>query len=100
MTNETKPAEHTPGRWSRNIPPAKRYPIIFAGRNTHICHIISLGLTDEEVEANCNLITAAPDMLKALEHIEYALTKGCGKITPDSAEHSSVRDAIRKARGL
>jgi len=55
----------TAGRWSRNIAPATRYPTIFAGRNTHVAVVRSEGLTPEEVEANCNLITAAPDLFDA-----------------------------------
>lgn len=58
-------AEHTPGPWHRNIPPATKYNTVFAGRNTHIAHLNRIGLSPEEVEANCNLIAAAPEMLEA-----------------------------------
>lgn len=58
---------HTPGPWSRNIPPARKYSTIFAGRNTHIAMVQSTGLTDLEIEANTDLIAAAPDLLAALE---------------------------------
>ncbi len=58
---------HTPGPWHRNIKPARKYVTIFAGRNTHICHLSTDGLTDTEIEANCNLITAAPELLTALK---------------------------------
>jgi hypothetical protein len=63
-------SKHTPGPWHRNIKPAKKYNTIFAGRNTHICRLTVTGLTDEEIEANCNLITAAPDMLNALKALQ------------------------------
>ena len=61
-------SNHTKGPWHRNIPPATRYPTIFAGRNTHVARVVTDGgLTPEEVEANCDLIAAAPELLKALE---------------------------------
>lgn len=31
-------AKHTPGPWSRNIPPARKYAAIFAGRNHHVAY--------------------------------------------------------------
>jgi hypothetical protein len=58
--------KHTPGPWHRNIPPASKYPIIFSGRNTHVAQVCVGGLTPEEIEANCNLISAAPDLALAL----------------------------------
>ena len=59
---------HTPGPWNRNIAPAKKYPVIFAGRNTHVARIIPTGRDDED-EANANIIAAAPSMLAVLEAI-------------------------------
>lgn len=55
--------QHTPGPWSRNISPAAKYPTIYAGRNTHIARVMSAGLTEEETEANCNLVKSAPCLL-------------------------------------
>ena len=57
---------HTTGGWSRNIKPARHYGTIFAGRNTHVAYLATTGLTDTEIEANCNLIASAPKLLKAL----------------------------------
>ena len=37
--------KHTPGPWNRNIKPAKKYATIYAGRNTHVCHLSVSGLT-------------------------------------------------------
>jgi len=54
------------GPWSRNIKPAKKYNTIFAGRNKDICYLATIGLSDEEVEANCDLIKAAPEMAEML----------------------------------
>jgi hypothetical protein len=57
---------HTPGPWHRNIKPARKYSTIFAGQNTHVAHLATEGLRDEELEANCKLIAAAPELLDAL----------------------------------
>ena len=58
---------HTPGPWDRNIKPASKYPIIFAGRNTHVAQVITRGIPDDQAEGNADLIAAAPDMLAALD---------------------------------
>lgn len=71
-------AAHSPGPWHRNIPPATRYPVIFAGRNQHVARVVVDGLSPAEVDANCDLITAAPALLAALkvarEHL-YCFTE-------------------------
>jgi len=56
--------EHTPRPWHRNIKPARKYPTIYAGRNTHVTYLATSGLTDDEIEGNCNLIAAAPESPK------------------------------------
>lgn len=61
--------KYTQGGWDRNIAPAAKYPIIFAGRNTHVAQLITRGLPAEEQEANANLIAAAPDLLEALRDL-------------------------------
>lgn len=58
---------HTPGPWHRNIKPASKYAVVFAGRNTHIAVVCSQGLTEEQVEGNCDLIASAPELLEALQ---------------------------------
>lgn len=61
-------SHHTKGPWHRNVPPATKYTTIFAGRNTHVARVVTDGgLAPEEVEANCDLIAAAPELLNALE---------------------------------
>lgn len=60
---------NTPGPWGRNIKPASHYPIVYAGRNTHIAQVITQGLTEAEAEANCNLIAAAPELLEMLRQL-------------------------------
>lgn len=61
---------HTPGPWHRNIKPASKYTCVFAGRNTHVAYVATGGLSEDEIEANCNLVTAAPDMLEALKAVK------------------------------
>ena len=51
---------HTPGPWHRNIKPATKYSVIYAGRNTHVARVVADGLSEQEIEGNCALITAAP----------------------------------------
>ena len=62
--------QHTPGPWHRNIKPATHYNTIFAGRNTHVARLAVEGKSEEEVEANCALIVAAPELLATLRSIE------------------------------
>ena len=82
----------TPGPWNRNIKPASRYPTVFAGRNTHVAMVVARGLPEEEIEANCNLIAAAPDLLAALEAV-------FSKPYIDEATARKSEAAIKKARG-
>ena len=84
---------HTPGPWHRNIAPATKYSTIYAGRNTHICHLANGGLTELEVESNCNLIAAAPELLEALERAVFELDQD-GRTNTDD-----FKAAINKARG-
>ena len=91
--------KHTPGPWHRNIPPARKYTTIFAGRNTHVARLAVDDLTtDTELEANANLIAAAPDLLEALELAEAIIERF--KL-PEMLEGSAdvIRVAIAKARG-
>ena len=94
--------QHTPGPWNRNIAPATKYCVIFAGRNEHIASIRHCKEGDE-AEANHNLITAAPDLLAALEDSEFLLRKAAQVSGPiqDSFRRSAedARAAIAKARG-
>jgi hypothetical protein len=54
---------HTRGGWNRNIRPASHYPTIYAGRNTHIAVMKTTDIPDSELEANTDLIAAAPSLL-------------------------------------
>jgi hypothetical protein len=85
--------KHTPGPWSRNIKPAKKYNTIYAGRNTHVCYLAVTGLTDEEIEANCNLIMSAPELLAALKALVF-----CGD-DPSAEVWDAADAAIARAEG-
>ena len=85
---------HTKGPWHRNIAPATKYSTIYAGSNTHICHLVNGGLTELEVESNCNLIAAAPELLEALTYMvsdHKELSEGTLNF---------ARNALQKARGV
>lgn len=91
---------HTPGPWNRNIKPASKYTVIFAGRNTHVARVIPDGLPEEEVEANCNLIVAAPELLEALERAETALAFFVNDEGESDVEAlAQAQAAIAKAKG-
>jgi len=84
-------ANYTRGGWHRNIKPASKYPVIFAGRNTHVAQVITRGLGDDEAEANADLIAAAPALYEALE----ALRNGA---TPETLEKADI--ALLRAVGI
>lgn len=91
--------KHTPGPWGRNIKPAKKYGTIYAGRNTHICHLSVGGLTDEEIEGNCDLITAAPDLLLALQGVMSWFMEDAGTDEMPRNLFDAALSAIKKAKG-
>jgi len=66
MMNEATKTPIIKQSWHRNIKPAKKYPVIFAGRNTHVA-TVDCALSEEDAEQVCDLIVAAPAMLDALE---------------------------------
>ena len=94
--SETK---FTPGPWSRNIKPAKKYNTIFAGRNTHICQLSVLRLSDEEVEHNCNLIASAPEMYEALKATLQLNLHTYQNGSIGAMVFDRIRSAIAKADG-
>jgi hypothetical protein len=94
--------KHTPGPWYRNIPPATKYAVIFAGRNTHVTVLSVRGLPAEEVEANCDLIAAAPQLLAALKVaqdilIDFLTSDNADSV--DSEKLEQIQAAITKAEG-
>lgn len=97
-------SKHTPGPWHRNVPPAEKYSTIYCGESgniQHIAHLASKGeKTTAEMEANCNLIAAAPELLESL-------TKLANIATHPKATKADIRmiareslSAIAKATGL
>ncbi|OFX03297.1 MAG: hypothetical protein A3E78_12235 [Alphaproteobacteria bacterium RIFCSPHIGHO2_12_FULL_63_12] len=95
-TIDTK-AAHTAGPWHRNIKPVTKYPVIFAGRNTHVATIETRGIPLEEAEANCDLMKAAPLMLAALAAMVATADAVLGAI--DWPEYREARAAIAAAKG-
>lgn len=95
--------QHTPGPWHRNIPPATKYTTVWSGRNTHVAYVSPTGLNSEEVEANINLVTAAPDLLAALEGLMACVTieddRAVIHMATLSPEVRACGAAIAKARG-
>jgi hypothetical protein len=90
-------SKHTPGPWHRNIKPITRYPVIFAGRNTHVAQVVTRGgsMPEAEMEANAALIVEAPAMLEALRDTATALERVLGKHLPADAvaQHPEVQAA-------
>lgn len=87
--------KHTQGEWARNIKPASKYNTIYAGRNTHVAQLATSGLSEEEIEANCNLIVAAPELLEALEKLWIISRNNM----PSELQWQEVYGLICKAKG-
>jgi hypothetical protein len=96
MTDNKSPPEHTPGPWQRNAPPASKYVTVFAGRNIHIAAIKPEGKTQQECEANINLIAAAPDLLDACQEFVRKVDEGEARSVRSYAQ---MKAAIAKATG-
>lgn len=57
--------KYTKGPWHRNLHAQGKYPIVYAGRNTHVAQVMQQP-TPEETEANIDLVAAAPELAEAL----------------------------------
>ena len=90
--SETK---YTPGPWHRNIPPARKYTTVWAGRNMHVAHVVGNGFSDEEVEANLKLIAAAPELLSVVESIIATVDIAC--LVENDSPHHVFRDVLLAA---
>lgn len=95
---------HTAGTWQRNIPPASKYPTIFAGRNTHVARVVTEGLPPEEIEANTDLIVASPALLSLARRFVTTLNQAGVKPVVDSdnpleALHFDAIATINQAEG-
>lgn len=99
-------AKHTPGPWHRNIRPAAKYPVVWAGRNKHVLAIKTIGLTEEEIEANINLAAAAPDLLAFAQLVLDGLERGHIKAKPllgsidDEGDSVEIRPLSQIAREM
>lgn len=92
--------KHTPGPWHRNIKPATKYNTIFAGRNTHVTRLAVEGKSEDEVEANCALIVAAPCLFAALREIVAAVEVGeVDGYSPSGDWFREAKAALAKATG-
>lgn len=97
-------AKHTPGPWHRNIRAGGKYTTVFAGRNQHVASVHQQKDPDE-VEANIDLIAAAPDLLAALQDALDNCIWRADCPTPISSEeaqrlYDKARAAIAKAKGV
>jgi hypothetical protein len=92
-------SKHTQGPWHRNIKPASKYPVIFAGRNTHVAILAIRGTTmqEAEIEANCDLIRAAPELLEALKDVLESNAISYSSM-PD--RYQRISKLIEKAEGV
>lgn len=99
-------AKFTQGPWHRNIKPASRYPTIWAGRNTHVAAVVAgaphrsgngCSMPEEELEANIDLITAAPEMHAALcEVVKWNAKRGeDDEILPADQQCDEIASAMR-----
>ena len=91
--------KHTAGPWHQNIRPASKYPVIFAGRNKHVARVITDGLSEDEQEANCRLIAAAPELLGALKAVLEHASLDPNHLHKFSPDYQRAQAAIAKAEG-
>lgn len=97
---------HTKGEWKVEKRTMQLERTIFAN-NKRICEVKSFGAgfndpTEKQADANAKLITAAPDMLKALKEIKERLDKCKGLPISnlevfDSFYQEIIDEAIKKA---
>jgi len=95
-------SKHTQGPWHRNIKPATKYNVVFAGRNTHIAKL-ETDLPSDGVEGNCNLIATAPDLLEVCKVAVERLAGYDGAWEALSPAQRSLvnllKETIQKAEG-
>lgn len=89
MTQDQK-TQHTPGRLGRNIPPITKYPVLYAGRNTHVAQVVTRGISPEESEKNADLIVAAWN----------SYDKHCGPRAVECAEADLLGEALKALREI
>lgn len=94
----------TPGPWHRNIKPAKRYVTVWAGRNTHIAKLSSEHMTEEEAEANIQLMADAPMLACRVNELEQLVsdlwwfTENVSDVAPDRHDRFfALRERVRES---
>lgn len=84
-------AEHTQGPWIQD--PCEPHIIIPDSTDSEIGGMIAevCGDNEEQWQANCNLIAAAPDLLAALEaFVEDVRVAYIGEQEPEMVDHSAL----------
>lgn len=100
--------KHTPGEWTHE--PHGDTIALYAGRahgmnGRHGLRLMNLDDGDNNFEANARLISAAPDMLEALEqfveeYVEMINSGDCGFWDPEKEDKViKARAALSKAKG-
>ena len=95
-----KTAQHTPGPWTLDTSEPDGEIIVMDEQDVSIATCRKQPLDPSEwVEANAQLIAAAPDLLGALQDMVDDMEGRFGEIPDDcSAYHDAIK-AIRKANG-
>lgn len=93
-----KKIKHTGKTWHRNIKPARKYAVVFADANTHVAQVLSNGLTDDEIEANCNLIAAAPELFDALQNLVWRYENYANESDEECEFMNTARAVLLKAK--
>lgn len=95
---------HTPGPWDQDVTPGGAFAIYQkAGICPHIAYTADF-FNVETNQGNAHLISAAPELLAALEWAEMMIDnlrnrRGCGQIEGDDCQ-KACKNAINKARGV
>lgn len=91
----------TPGPWAVHAHATDTYTIYVAGRHWDSWAVAHVGYTKED-EANARLISAAPDLLEALEFMLSVFNETYPDVADDEEDREAwakARAAIRKATG-
>lgn len=91
---------HTKGPWSVDTSaenPEERMVFSDGDRDAFVAVVVTNEVTSREVEANAALISAAPDLLEAIQHIGDWLREDDIQVPADLLE--LCNDAVTKALG-
>lgn len=80
----------TPGGWNRNVKPASHYPVIFAGRNTHVAQIVSKFIPEAQQEANCDAIAQVPALLAEVIALRELIEELTGLVSDADAARAAL----------